>query len=179
MKTKTDIDFDTLTLYIKKARASKIIDNYKTFGWELVNEKENNQYEDILDITLKRPHKIENKDELQLMQVYLEDKLNSLAKLEKNKHPKSTSFGLIFGVFGTFLILLGALFGFKVLAGASLPISIFLSFIGIFFLLLTLIFIPKIYSKELKDYNQKHLMLEKDTKDICKKASELWGEKNE
>ena len=62
-------NYDTLNLYVKKIKAEEIKERYKNFGWILFNEQENATYEDILDLTFTRPHKIENKDELQLMQV--------------------------------------------------------------------------------------------------------------
>ena len=75
--------FDTLNLFVKKIKRQDVVDTYTSLGWKLLTEKENDRYEDIIDLTFLRPHKIQNKDQLQLMQVYTEDNLNEIAKLEK------------------------------------------------------------------------------------------------
>lgn len=180
MEVKKNSEFDTLNIYVKKSKSNEIIDSYKTFGWQLKSESENNQYEDIVDLAFEREHKIKNKDELQLLQVYMEDKLNEMGKLEKNKNPKTTAFGLFFGVTGIALIVFGALFGFKVLLGINLGLSIGMSFIGIIFLILTIIFIPKLSKKELNYFNSRHSQLMSDVKEIKQKAASLFGgDKNE
>ena len=53
-------DFDKLSLYVKKYKAEEIIKHYKNFNWKLVSESENKKYEDIVDLTFIRKHKIEN-----------------------------------------------------------------------------------------------------------------------
>ncbi len=178
MRTKKYNDYDNLTLYVKKVKAQQIIENYKTFGWQLVSEADNKQYEDIVDLTFERPHKTENKDELQLMQVYMEDKLNAIGKLEKNKHPKTTSFGLIFGVMGLALIVFAILFNFGVLASLNTVYCIVMGSVGLLFLILTFIVIPKLYKKELNHFKTTHAVYEMELKEICKKATTLSGGEN-
>ena len=63
MKINDYINYDSLKLYVKKNKSKEIIEHYKLFGWELAEEFENKKYEDILDLTFCRAHKIENKDE--------------------------------------------------------------------------------------------------------------------
>ena len=178
MNQKKYNDFDTLTLYVKKLKAVEIIESYKTFGWELVEECENKRYEDIVDLTFNRPHKIKNKDELQLLQIYMENNLNAKAKLEKNKHQKSTSFGLIFGVLGLILMLNGFLHIFGVLEGFKLIGGIVIASIGFMFLITTLIVIPKLLNKEHSYFKEKHALYEHEIDEICKKATSLLGGEN-
>ena len=97
MKIDNYKEYDTLTLYVKKNKSTGIIKHYKIFGWELVEEADNNMYADLVDLTFIRSHKIKNKDELQLQQVYMEETLNKLGKLDKFKHAKSASVGLSVG----------------------------------------------------------------------------------
>lgn len=175
MKTNKYNDFDTLTLYVKKSKSKDIISNYQKFGWVLVSQTENSRYEDIEDIMLERPHFVENKDELQLLQVYMEEKLNAIGKLERNKYPKTTSFGLIFGVFGLALLILSALFAFHVLNGSNLALNIVMASVGILFLISTAIVIPKLKNKEQKHFKVTHLNLTSEINQITKKATSLSG----
>jgi len=168
-------DFDTLTIYVKKSKAVEIIENYKSFGWYLELEKENSSYEDIVDITFKRKHKIKNKDELQLMQIYMEDKLNSLGKLERNKTPKTTAFGLFFGIIGITLIIIGILFATKVFYGISLFVNIFLLVIGALFLIITISILPKLNKSEMISFEKNSSLLKTEIQDICSQASKLFG----
>ena len=73
---KKEIEYDELRLYVKKTKKDEIVNHYKVFGWNLVSINENKRYEDIVDLEFKRPHKIKEKDELQLLQVYMEENVN-------------------------------------------------------------------------------------------------------
>ncbi len=180
MKTKTINSTDKLTLYVKKIKAQSVIEHYQTFGWQLVNEEENSRYEDIVDLSFERAHNISNKDELQLLQIYMENDLNSLAKLENNKHPKTTAFGLFFGVIGLALVVFAALHGFKILNDLSLWICITMASIGCVMLLLTAIFIPKLYKKETLIFEEKSKQYQNNLKNICEIAKKyLGGESHE
>jgi len=166
-------DYDYLTLYAKKNKVKEVVKNYEIFGWELVSEAENNKYEDILDLSFVRPHKINNKDELQLRQVYMEDRLNELGKLERHKNSKATAFGLIMGPL--FLVLLiGAIYLFvkKVTLWAGI-----LSVLSIISLTLGLVFLPKIIKNEKKKYLLKTSNLNRELDEILTKVKQL-QEKN-
>lgn len=175
MKTNKTNDFDTLTLYVKKLKANEIIEYYKTFGWVLENETENKKYEDLIDLTLKRPHQIENKDELQLMQVYMEEKVNKIGKIEHHKHSKTTAFCLFFGVIGLFMLIVGVFSLLNIIKDVNFIVSIVFSVIGSVFSLLTAICTPIIYKKELLNFQITHKNLSKELKQILDKASLLVG----
>ena len=168
-------DFDYLKIYVKKPKTERIINHYKTFGWTLKSQTENDRYEDILDLTFERPHKIKNKDELQLLQVYMEDKLNKLGMIEKNKAPKTTIFSLTFGVFGIALTIIGLLFCFNQLVGLNLALSIFIVVLGTIFTIIALIIIPQLHKKELIDFKQKSTLIESEINQVCDKATKLLG----
>jgi len=178
MKMKKYNDYDTLTLYVKKLKASEIIDSYKTFGWVLTSEVENSKYEDIVDLSFERPHKIENKDELQLMQVYMEEKLNNIGKLEIHKHSRSSAFGLFFGIIGLFLMIFGSILCFDFLLPKELILGIVLLSVGFIFGVITAICLPKIIKFENKHYEEIYAKLEDELTSICKKAEYLYGGKN-
>jgi len=173
-------DFDKLSLYVKKYKAEEIIEHYKNFNWKLVSESENKKYEDIVDLTFIRKHKIENKDELQLLQVYMEERLNNVGKLEKNRNSKATAFGLGVGVFGLLLLIFGLMCCFQCFLLLNLTMSIICSCIGLILVIIFAIFLPKISKKEKSDFITNKQKIETEINEICKKAlSLIGGDKNE
>ena len=172
-------DYDNLTIYVKRGKLDEIVSRYNLFGWTLAKELENDRYEDIVDLTFTRPHKIKDKDELQLLQVYMEEKMNKLGKAEKFKHSFSTILALCLGVLGLALMVLGglsclnliSLFG---LIGGAIAVSL-----GGLFIILTSIFIPKLVKKENVKFYHIRKELENQINEICKRTSSLTGEKNE
>ena len=174
MKTDNYNEYDKLKLYVKKKKSNEIIKNYDAFQWKLIERAENVIYEDIEDLTFVRKHKIENKDELQLLQVYMEERLNEAGKLERNKYSKTTSFGLCFGIIGALLILLGTLccinvFNFMPMAGGITCISM-----GVI-LIIGLVFLPKIIKREKTDYSLNIKEINEQVEEICNKAKLLVG----
>lgn len=176
MKTNDYINYDSLKLYVKKNKSKEIIEHYKLFGWEVLEEFENKKYEDILDLTFCRPHKIKNKDELQLLQVYMEERLNEQAKIEKHKHSKTTSIGLCLGVIGVGLITLGLLACLKVIMFVSLIGGILLAVSGLVFVAVSLIILPKIYKKEKIIYEEKNDQLSTELENIFDRVKTLAGD---
>ena len=177
-KTKDYKNFDTITLYVKKRKVKKIIEYYKLLGWELESRKHNKHYADLSDLVFCRPHKIENKDELQLLQVYLEDKLNAEGKNEKDRHIKSKCFIVTFGVLGFLFFVFGLLMCFNIFA---LGLGFGISFCTLAFVLLVVgvTFLPKLFKKEKIVFEQKKTIISKEIQEICKKAKSLKGGKNE
>ena len=98
--------FDLLSLYVKRNKKDEILQYYQCFNWKLKEENANKMYVDIVDLVLIRPHTLCNKDNLQLLQVYMEESLNKKAKLEQKKYPRSTSCGFV----GMFIVLVSLVF---------------------------------------------------------------------
>ena len=127
-----------------------------------------------------RKHKIENKDELQLLQVYMEERLNNVGKLEKNRNSKATAFGLGVGVFGFLLLIFGLMCCFQCFLLLNLTISIICSCVGLILVIIFTIFLPKISKKEKSDFITNKQKIETEINEICKKAlSLIGGDKNE
>lgn len=175
MKNEHINEFDTLTLYVKKHKTEQIIESYKKLKWDFVEYKENQKYEDIIDLTFKRQHKINNKDDLQLIQVYLEDKLNNIGKLEKNKYAKSTVFGLSICLPSFLLAVLGALLLFKVFNFASTQVGIVLTSVFTPLIILESVLLYKIRRHELASFEKKSNTLQSELDTILQKASEITG----
>ena len=179
MKTNNYKEFDKLHVYVKKGLSSNIIEYYKLLGWQFENEKENERYEDIVDLSFYRSHNIENKDELQLMQVYMEERLNALGKIQSRKHSISTALALCFGVIGLGFLTLGILSILNILTFLGLAVGITLTALGMILLISGSIFIPKIIKKEREKFNVNHERLNSELDELCKKAKALTGVKDE
>lgn len=178
MKTKNYNDFDIFKIYVKKNKSTEVIENYKSFGYELVEETPNERYEDILNLEFQRPHKIHNKDDLQLLQVYMEENVNDQAKLEKNKHSKSTIFGLCFGSLCLAFILLGAYLVLKIATVIGMIFGIISIVFGIAIGVVTIIVTIEMIKKEKIVFEKKHKEIVANTKSVCLEAEKLLGGKH-
>lgn len=172
-------EYDKLHIYVKDGLVSNIIEYYKLLGWQFENKKENQRFEDIVDMSFYRPHNIENKDELQLIQVYMEEKLNNLGKIQKQKHNFSTAFGLCTGVFALAMLILAVLNFLNVLTFLGLTFSIIFAVLGTILLVVSGILLPKIIKKEKNKYQVKYQQINKELEEICQKAKALTGVKDE
>lgn len=171
-------NYDVLNLYVKRNKLEDIINKYSIFGWELEKQEDNKQYEDIVDLTFVRPHKIKNKDEVQLLQVYMEERLNKVGQLERNKNAKTTSLALIFGVIGIALLSLGALDLIFRFFGIWFATDIVFLVLGIILALTGAFVVPKTYKKEKVDFDSKISVLELEIDNICERVKTLMGGKN-
>ena len=153
-------NYDNLKLYVKKNKLQEIIKYYQVFGWELVGQNENNQYEDIIDLTFTRLHKIDNKDELQLQQIYMEERLNEIGRLDKIKHAKTTSFGLCFGLIAIALMFFSIMLSIKVDILWVIIYGSVMFFAGIVLIIFEMKLLIKMYNHENIIYKQKKEELE-------------------
>lgn len=167
--------FDKMSLFVKKDMKDEIIKNYNDFGWELVNVKPNFLYDDIVDLTFKRSHYISNKDDLQLLQVYMEDKLNELGKVNKNRNAKSTIFALILGLFGVSFIVCSAIFFLNMQHSSRIFLSSLSLAVGVCLGIVLALFYPKLRKRENEKFIQKTAFLEKELKNFCVRAKKLRG----
>lgn len=104
-------NYDYLTISIKTAQLNSILECYRALGWQVFKSEDDRQYYDMKYISMRRPHKIENKDRLQLLQVRMETGVNQISAIYAKKHLKSgilfsvlTALGLALLAFGLWLI---------------------------------------------------------------------------
>lgn len=168
-------NYDKITIFVKRDKAEQVISNYTAFAWSVVEQKDNNRYEDIVDITFSRPHNIKNKDELQLLQVYMEDKLNEIGKLEKNKNAKSTTVGLVLGFVGLTMFDVGIWQLFAQSWIKQVWISIIMIVLSLMLIGGCAILTYKIYKKEKSNFEEDVKMLKSEIEAICKRAQNLLG----
>ena len=172
-------DYDILTLYVKKKKLKEIIKHYQVFGWTLIEEEENKRYEDIVDLTFTRPHKIDNKDELQLQQIYMEERLNKIGKLERHKHARTTSFGLCFGLIILATIIFGLFIALKVNSIYSIVSGSMLAIAGLMAILLEVRLLKRMYVRENVMFEVSCNELEMQIDVITKRVQMLIGGEDE
>lgn len=86
--------YDSISLVLKKEALDNMLSYYTELGWSEYERHEDSRYFDIIHVRLVRPHKIANKDKLQLLQVKLEAAVNRLGHDRRHKHSRSVIFGL-------------------------------------------------------------------------------------
>ena len=175
MKTNNYNDYDKLTIYVKKDKVDAILQKYEVFSWEVEDKKENSRYDDILDVTFCRPHKIPYKDELQLMQVYMEEEINTLAKKERHKHNKSTAVGLGCGLPGLAILVFGILNFFKLFPPMGLIVGILCTVIGLGATIFTSFVLPKMVKTENADFLGSCKTHNANIDKICNQVKTLLG----
>ena len=164
-----DIQTDKLLLVAKTENLDSIKQCYSAFGWKCIEEKEDNEYGDILHLTYERPHKIPKKETIQLLQIRTENLINKLAKLRKNKAQNTATIGLILGFLG-----LGLIFGgFFIMLASSLYKYLFagLGFaLGVGILISSIFICRKIYKREIADFRKKEQEILQSITKNCEKA---------
>lgn len=105
-----DIGYDSLYVTLRQDKAEDCLRYYRTLGWEVVSREDHRVYYNLINISLRRPHKIENKDELQLLQVYLDTSLNTIGRLERRPIPLTLTVLTIFFIIIAGLVMTGLCF---------------------------------------------------------------------
>ncbi|MBD5632517.1 MAG: hypothetical protein HDP34_04740 [Clostridia bacterium] len=104
MEKKDYKKYDYINVSVKEKRAEELEEMYSAFLWEQTACEEHSRYYDIYNYTFRRPKKIQNKDDLQYLQVGAEKIFNKMDKLSREKHAFSSVFGLTMGILGVALI---------------------------------------------------------------------------
>lgn len=174
MKTNVDFNsYDCLPTALKKNTSEELVNLYRIFRWEEAERTEDKRFSDIVNITFIRPHKIPNKDRLQLLQVMAEERINSIAIMNTNKYSRSTALSLTAGIitFGAFLggigiALTSSFIMLKVMGGI-------LSVIALAFSGLLISMIPKMRLREDISYATESQRLHSEIDRICDEAKSL------
>lgn len=100
-------NFDYLSVSVKSAELDKVLNCYRTLGWNEIARGEDDKYEDMKYISFSRPHKIANKDRLQYLQVRMESAINGIASSFFHRHKRSIALTTVFVTCGLIFIALG------------------------------------------------------------------------
>lgn len=154
MRKKEDLydykNFDYISAAVDKNGAAELSARYAALGWECAESKEDRIYRNLLHVTLRRPHSIAHKDELQLLQVYLESALNKIGKINAYPCPKTLFFGLFFGLVSLALIVTGICGAFGLIKSVSRVFGFVLLGLGILSAVLTAVLSFKMHGRELR-----------------------------
>lgn len=178
---KSDIDYknyDRLDIYAKKEKVESITECYESFSWELKEKRENLRYADTIELTFVRPHKIPNKDDLLYDQIEMENTLNDLGKLKRNKHARSTTLGLTFGLLSLLAFVLGVRLFFLSSGTIKLILAGVLTGIGIVLGVCTGIISRRIFKTEELRYEKRSQELNDKLEKICSTAKGKKGGHN-
>lgn len=170
-------NYDKIDVYAKKFKTETIVSCYESFGWKLVNISDNDKYEDLNDITFVRPHKIPNKDFLQYNQIEMENILNKMGKLEKNKHSVTTIVGLCLGLFAMSMAIL-AIYFFRLGTISNNIYGIICSVLCVLGCCAEGTATLKVSKKESLRYSQKYTELETELNNICNIVREKVNEQS-
>lgn len=167
---------DTISIRSKKQAAEHIERRYGYFGWSLAEKKDDRLYGDITHMTFTRPHFIEHKDELQLLQVRLEIAYNDMGRFSYKRGLRASLFGSFSGLLAAAFVAGGILL-FLLLGGVWPQVAGSLACAcGVALGIICGIFTPRIYEKDKHKYN---LLIEeryKKIEELCNRARALRSE---
>ncbi|MBD5585547.1 MAG: hypothetical protein HDQ88_10730 [Clostridia bacterium] len=170
-------DFDELTVTVKSDRAEEITAYYSSLGWKKAEEAESKRFFNEINLTFHRPHGIENKDDLQLLQVYLDNGLNGLAKLNASPYPLTLSLGITFGLIFSALVAFGVCLAVLV-GGIWLAGGISIACIGGVSLVVYGFTMRKLFLKERERSKIKRAELERTISAVISEGERLRGGAN-
>ena len=173
MKTNFDYnEYDSLSLALKANESQRMLSYYEAFGWEEYDSREDRRYFDIVHVKLKRKHKIENKDRLQLLQVKMENEVNRFAVDRKYKHSRSVSVGATLSVFSIAAIGFSTFFIIRKLV---IPLAVSVGALGVVMPFITIPLVKKIVENEKKNYALKFKEMTSKISRIISEAKKLSG----
>ncbi len=169
LKTKDHENYDYIEIIVKKENAEQVISAYRDFLWKEISRKEDKRYHDIVHIGFCRARDIQNKDRLQLLQVYYEFALNERADLFEKKHRKSNAGICNLAVFATVLLV-----GLWLLIFYIKTLPIFLGGIVLTSIIASLVFFFSGKIKNLRKRENEKFKIKEDETTI--KINEILGE---
>lgn len=89
-RTRDHNNFDYLAVSVKSDQLNRILQCYRALGWKEIKTEDDREYYNMKYVRLVRPHKIQNKDRLQYLQVRMESAINSLVEITNRAHMKSS-----------------------------------------------------------------------------------------
>ena len=167
---------DTISVKSKRQAAEHIIERYGHFGWTLTDKTDDKLYENIVHLTFSRPHSIENRDELQLLQVRLEIAYNAMGHLSAKIPARATLLSILFGLLALGYIAVGILM-FLLLSGTvSVILGVFLCATASAFAAAGVFVVRRVYKKDSEKYSALIGEQVQKIEELCAAAKSLRGE---
>ena len=168
-------NYDKLKVTAKTAKEKELVSHYAYFGWKETDRKEDKRFFDIAHITFTRPHKIKNKDRLQLLQIYYEAYMNELYECEKTAYTGSASFMASACLTAVILAAIGVVFLFSVPLAMRI-LGGTLCFFAAFTVAVSAHRTKKLYKREKSNYNERVNKLKNNIEEVLGIAKALAGE---
>lgn len=166
---------DFLKVAVKREKLRELEQRYACFGWTETECVDDKLYDNITELTFCRPHKIPEKDRLQLLQVDMEMAMNEFSKTERNKHSVSTAISLTIGTFAAVFIIGGILLILLLSSVWSISSGILMMLIGALSIALLIPHIIKMRKREEERFEKILLESERVIERCCADASALTG----
>lgn len=77
-----DYEYDHIALDVKREKVGRFCRCCEEFGWEPEERRPDRRYADVVHLRFRRPHVVEHKDALQLLQVRMEIAWNTVGRCE-------------------------------------------------------------------------------------------------
>lgn len=198
-ENKEYIGYDYKTITVSKKYESSWVDNYDSFGWELVNSQPavekhvwgplrvmlaplailpggffkdlvfDHESRSKMDLQLKRDRKIQNKNELNRLQLSMETVMNHIEQAEKTKTLSASVAGYVTGFLGTVCMAI-ATFGYLV---NNIPVCIEFAISGFIGWIFSYVVYSVVMNKKAKKVVVEIENKFDEVNEICKKAYEL------
>ncbi|MCD8295139.1 MAG: hypothetical protein LUE27_07865 [Clostridia bacterium] len=148
-------EYDHIYVTVRRDKLKDLKVCYEQFGWEEVECQEHKVYDNLLDMTFRRPHKIADKDELQLLQVHLEEALNAVGKYEKAPKRKTRAFVSCLGVLAFLLLAIGLPLGIVSGTASYKVIGYVMAAAGVIIIPMVSVFGVKLWRYENRTYERR------------------------
>lgn len=179
MKEKNYDEFDYIRIQVKDEFFDRVISSYSCFGWEVFEINENETFFETKDVTLYRKHSVQDKDKLQLYQVYMENAYSNLNKIQKNRYTTSIVVGLTVGLIALAIVCLAIFFAANTTIMALRVITIIVACLAFLVLVVLLFSLQKIKKSEDTVFHKNVNRVRREIEDICTKAKQIWERKND
>ncbi len=166
--------FDNFYVTVKSDRVKEVCKMYASLGWKLIENSPHSRYFNERNLTFSRPHVVEHRDELHLLQVYLDGAIDKIGKLQSNPCPVTTALMVSVGLACLFLIVCGALLSVFWQSTYFITGIVYSSLGGALLILHGVLFI-KIYAREKTKSQLKILELSDRLNSICEMGARLTG----
>lgn len=166
-------NYDRLFVAVKLNKSEELGRCYRALGWECVERRDDKIYRGRVHLTYRRPHRIENKDELQLLQVYLESALNDEGRLNGKSMPLTAAVGIITGLFTLAFLVTGLCLMYILGTPVTYAAGIIFLACGVAMFLLSLTVTLKVFFKEREKRRSKLLQARAEIAAVLKEAALL------
>ncbi len=173
--TEDYMNYDSLSVAVKENIAAEMKDWYGAFGWKITNEYNDKLYVDIVHMDFIRPHKIENKDRLQLLQVRFEMTANVIAKANRKAKTGAGVTGVLLFLLGAAIIACGAVLALWTDKAMYIISGLIVIFAGILFWVLSIVLCINMHKYDKQRYTAYAGVLTENLRSIVKEAAAITG----